>query len=125
MLAEADPVERTRMGDSGILRPLTGWQRANVLAAAQHIRELILKTPDDTKSRAVYEGLLEVLEPARRVARQQRELADAAKAAVRVREQRSGRERRSAERRTRSLGPPRGTERRRGERRSGRDRRRR
>ncbi len=108
------------MADSGILRPLTGWQRANVLAAAQHIRELIVKTPDDTKARAVYDGLLEVLEPARRVARQQRELADAAKAAVRVRELRSGRERRAAERRRVSVGPPGGQDRRRGERRSGR-----
>ncbi len=111
------------MGDSGILRPLTGWQRANVLAAAQHIRELIVKTPDDTKARAVYDGLLEVLEPARRVARQQRELADAAKAAVRVREMRSGRERRASERRLVNVDPPGGQERRRGERRSGRDRR--
>lgn len=111
------------MGDSGILRPLTGWQRANVLAAAQHIRELIVKTPDDTKARAVYDGLLEVLEPARRVARQQRELADAAKAAARVREMRSGRERRASERRRLNVDPPGGQERRRGERRSGRDRR--
>jgi hypothetical protein len=113
------------MGDSGILRPLTGWQRANVLAAAQHIRELIVKTPEDTKARAVYDGLLEVLEPARRVARQQREMAEAAKAAVRIREMRSGRERRTSDRRQVHAGPPGGQERRRGERRSGRDRRKR
>ena len=112
------------MGDSRILRPLTGWQRANVLAAAQHIRELILKSPTDAKARAVYEGLLEVLEPARRVTRQQREMAESAKAAVRVREPRTGRDRRTAERRRQGLGPP-GEERRRGERRSGRDRRKR
>jgi hypothetical protein len=111
------------MGDSGILRPLTGWQRANVLAAAQYVRELLLKTPTDLKGRAVYDGLLEVLEPTRRLARQQREMAEAAKAAVRIREQRSGRERRAAERRKVNLGAPRGDERRRGERRSGRDRR--
>ena len=112
------------MGDSGIMRPLTGWQRANVLAAAQYIRERILKTPDDTKARTVYDGLLEVLEPARRVARQQREIAAAAKAAVAIREQRAGRERRQADRRKANLGPPEGVERRRGERRSGRERRR-
>ena len=111
------------MGDSGIMRPLTGWQRANVLAAAQYVRELLLKTPNDLKGRAVYDGLLEVLEPARRLARQQREMAEAAKAAVRIREQRSGKDRRSTERRTVNLGPPAGTERRRAERRSGRDRR--
>ncbi len=69
------------MADSGSTRPLTGWQRANVLAAAQYIRELLLKTPTDAKGRAIYDGLLEVLEPARRVARQQREMAEAAKAA--------------------------------------------
>lgn len=113
------------MGDSGIMRPLTGWQRANVLAAAQYLRELLLKTPGDLKGRAVYDGLLEVLEPTRRVARQQREMAEAAKAAVRIREQRSGRERRAAERRVANLGPPGGQDRRRAERRSGRDRRKR
>jgi hypothetical protein len=111
------------MGDPGILRPLTGWQRANVLAAAQYVRELLLKTPADAKGRAVYEGLLEVLEPTRRVARQQREMAEAAKAAVRIRELRSGRERRGSERRKANVGAPSGGERRRGERRSGRDRR--
>jgi hypothetical protein len=111
------------MSDPGIVRPLTGWQRANVLAAAQYMRELLLKTPTDLKGRAVYEGLLEVLEPTRRVARQQREMADAAKAAARVRELRSGRERRTADRRKVSLGAPKSGERRRGERRSGRDRR--
>lgn len=111
------------MGDSRIMRPLTGWQRANVLAAAQYVRELLLKTPTDAKGRAVYDGLLEVLEPTRRVARQQREMAVAAKAAVRIREQRSGRERRAAERRKVSLGAPSAGERRRVERRSGRDRR--
>jgi hypothetical protein len=111
------------MADSGILRPLTGWQRANVLAAAQYVRELLLKTPGDLKGRAVYDGLLEVLEPARRVARQQREMAEAAKAAVRIRELRSGRERRGSDRRKMNLGPPGEQERRRGERRTGRDRR--
>ena len=111
------------MGDSGIMRPLTGWQRANVLAAAQYVRELLLKSPNDAKGRAVYDGLLEVLEPTRRLARQQREMAEAAKAAVRIRELRSGRERRAIERRKISLGPPGGQERRRSERRSGRDRR--
>jgi hypothetical protein len=111
------------MAETGITRPLTGWQRANVLAAAQYVRELLLKTPADAKGRAVYEGLLEVLEPARRVARQQREMAEAAKAAVRIRELRSGRERRSADRRKVSQGPPGAGERRRAERRSGRDRR--
>lgn len=111
------------MSESGITRPLTGWQRANVLAAAQYVRDLLLKTPTDVKGRAVYEGLLEVLEPTRRVARQQREMAEAAKVAARIREQRSGRDRRTAERRKVNLGAPSGGERRNTERRSGRDRR--
>ena len=111
------------MSDPGMTRPLTGWQRANVLAAAQYVRDLLLKAPTDIKGRAVYEGLLEVLEPTRRVARQQREMADAAKAAARIRELRSGRERRASERRKANLGAPTSGERRRAERRSGRDRR--
>jgi hypothetical protein len=112
------------MGDTGIMRPLAGWQRANVLAAAQYVRELLLKTPNDTRGRAVYDGLLEVLEPTRRLARQQREMAQAAKAAVPIREMRSGRERRMTDRRKVNLPPPGGQERRKAERRSGRDRRR-
>ena len=111
------------MADSGILKPLTGWQRANVLAAAQYIRDVLVRTPEDAKGRAAYDALLEVLEPARRVVRQQREMAQAAKAAVRITEKRSGKERRTADRRKVSLGPPAGGERRKGERRSGKDRR--
>ena len=111
------------MAETGIVRPVAGWQRANVLAAAQYVREHITQAPRDIRARAVYDGLLEVLEPARRIARQQRELAQAAKAAVAIRELRSGRERRGGERRRATLGPPGGVERRRGERRSGRDRR--
>lgn len=113
------------MSDSGIMKPLTGWQRANVLAAAQYIRDTILRTPDDQKARAVYDGLLEVLEPARRIVRQQREMADAAKAAVRIQEKRTGKDRRGAgsDRRRVNLGAPSGVERRKGDRRSGRDRR--
>jgi hypothetical protein len=111
------------MTDSGILKPLTGWQRANVLAAAQYIRDVLVRTPEDAKARAAYDALLEVLEPARRVVRQQREMAQAAKAAVRITEKRSGKDRRAADRRKVNLGPPAGGERRKGERRSGKDRR--
>jgi hypothetical protein len=94
-----------------------------VLAAAQYLREVLSRVPGDPKGQLVYDGLLEVLEPARRVARQQRELA-AARASVPVREQRLGSDRRTGnERRTRPLVPPGGAERRVGERRKG-DRRR-
>ena len=59
------------MSDAGVGRPLTGWQRAYVLAAAKYVREQALKTPDDEHARSVYAALLEVLEPARRARRQE------------------------------------------------------
>lgn len=107
----------------GSTTPMTGWQRANVLAAAQYLREVVTRTPNDAKAQAVYQGLLEVLEPARRTIRQQRELSEAARSSVTLREKRAGQERRRLDRRRVNLGPPAGVERRKNERRSGRDRR--
>ena len=107
----------------GSTTPMTGWQRANVLAAAQYLREVVTRTPNDVKAQAVYQGLLEVLEPARRTIRQQRELSEAARSSVTMREKRAGQERRRLERRRVNLGPPAGVERRKNERRTGRDRR--
>ena len=109
------------MMDSGVTRPLTGWQRAHVLSAAQYVRELLHKTPEDLKARSVYDGLLEVLEPTRRLARQHREQAPASYGSMW--EQRSGRERRAGERRLFDIGPADGRERRRAQRRNGRERR--
>jgi hypothetical protein len=104
--------------------PIAGWQRANVLAAAEYLRDLLKRSPTETKAQVVYEGLLEVLDPVRRAVRQQRELAGAAKAAIR--ERRSGIDRRvSGERRKASLGPPGGVERRAANRRKSTERRRR
>src|ERR1700741_4464277 len=109
----------------GSSTPMSGWQRANVLAAAQYLRDVVTRAPDDMKAQAVYQGLLEVLEPARRTIRQQRELSEAARSSVTLREKRAGQERRRNDRRRVNLGPPKGLgERRKGERRSGRDRRR-
>jgi hypothetical protein len=102
---------------------MAGWQRANVLAAAQFLREIVSRMPDDAKAQVVYQGLLEVLEPARRAVRQQRELAEAARSSVTLREKRAGAERRRVERRRVNLGPPKGVERRKTDRRNGRDRR--
>jgi hypothetical protein len=102
---------------------MSGWQRANVLAAAQYLRDIVSRSPGDTKAQAVYQGLLEVLEPARRAIRQQRELSDAARSSVMTREKRSGADRRRSDRRRVNLGSPTGVERRKGERRTGRDRR--
>ena len=106
----------------GSSTPMPGWQRANVLAAAQYLRDLVAGRPDDSKAQAVYEGLLEVLEPARRTIRQQRELTEAARLSVVSREKRTGAERRRGDRRRVNLGSP-GGERRKAERRSSRDRR--
>ena len=100
----------------------SGWQRANVLAAAQFLRDVVAGRPEDAKAQAVYEGLLEVLEPARRTIRQQRELAEAARLSVMSREKRAGAERRRGDRRRVNLGAP-GGERRKSQRRTGRDRR--
>ena len=111
------------MSVSSSSTPMAGWQRANVLAAAQYLRDVVSRMPDDKKAQAVYQGLLEVLEPARRTIRQQRELSEAARSSVMLREKRGGAERRRTERRRVNIGPPAGVERRRNERRSGRDRR--
>ena len=107
----------------GSSTPMAGWQRANVLAAAQYLRDIVSRSPDDLKAQSVYQGLLEVLEPARRAIRQQRELSEAARSSVTLREKRAGAERRRIDRRRVNLGPPAGVERRKTERRSGRDRR--
>jgi hypothetical protein len=110
------------MADSGTARPLTGWQRAHVLSAAQYVRELLQKAPEDAKARSVYDALLEVLEPTRRLARQHRERALGSVGSMW--EQRSGRDRRAGgERRMFAIGPPDGRERRFVQRRSGRERR--
>jgi hypothetical protein len=101
---------------------MAGWQRANVLAAAQYIRDIVSRKPADGKAQAVYQGLLEVLEPARRTLRQQRELSEAARFSGTLREKRAA-ERRRADRRRVNLGAAGGVERRKSERRSGRDRR--
>jgi hypothetical protein len=101
--------------------PMAGWQRANVLAAVQYLRDVVSRSPDDAKAQSVYQGLLEVLEPARRTIRQERELSEAARSSVALREKRAGRERRENDRRRVNLGA--GVERREGERRTGRDRR--
>jgi hypothetical protein len=106
-----------------MLKPVSGWQRAHVLAAAEYLREVVNAGGGDRKARTAYEGLLEVLEPARRAVRMQRELS-ATRASVPIKERRGTPDRRTGrDRRVVSLGPPGGVERRRTIRRSGRDRR--
>jgi len=102
---------------------MAGWQRANVLAAAQYLRDVVSRMPDDTKAHTVYQGLLEVLEPARRAIRHQRELSTAARSPVTTREKRTGADRRRTDRRRVNLGAPGGVDRRKRDRRTGQERR--
>ena len=60
------------------------------------MRDRIASGADDVRTKAVYEGLLDVLDPTRRTARMQREAAESAKAAVVVQ---TARDRRQSERR--------------------------
>lgn len=115
------------MADSGIFRinPLQGWQRDAILKAAQLIRDRFGNPPTDPLAKSAHDGLLEVLDPARRTVRMQRELGEATrKAALVAQAERRARERRAADRRRANQGPPAGvgerrkTERRAGERRS-------
>jgi hypothetical protein len=103
------------------------WQRANIQAAAAYLRQRIGDGETDARMKIVYEGLLDVLEPKRRVIRVQREAAESAKAAVAVQAERDRRRenerRHQRDRRAASLGPPSGVERRVADRRAGRDRR--
>jgi hypothetical protein len=105
---------------------LQAWQRANVVAAINYLGEIIGRSPGEVRARAIYEGLLEVLDPSRRVMRAQREMAEAARtAALSAKNERRQGERRRAERRKASGSPPGGVERRTGrDRRTGQDRRR-
>ena len=87
------------MADTGVFR--TGsWQRTNVNAAAAYLREILAREPGNLRVKALYDGLLDVLEPTRRVVRLQRELATATTAAKQERrrqERRSGDDRRQHE----------------------------
>jgi hypothetical protein len=95
------------------------WQRANVQAAANYVRECIGAGASDVRSKAVYEGLRDVLDPARRTARLQRESAAAAKSAVTIQAARERRNQATRDRRKSNLGPPSGAERRAGRERRG------
>jgi hypothetical protein len=104
---------------------VSGWQRANIQAAATYLRERMTAGQVDAKTKAIYDGLLEVLDPTRRTLRLQREAASARAVPVTsARERRMRIERRAHDRRAAALGPPSSVERRAGgDRRRGRDRR--
>jgi hypothetical protein len=101
---------------------LQPWQRANILAAANYLRELGA-TKSGGRPEVIHQGLLEVLDPARRVTRLQREMASAAKAAASMHERRAGRDRRHNDRRKTDLGRADGDRRNDRDRRAGADRR--
>jgi C4-dicarboxylate-specific signal transduction histidine kinase len=111
------------MADSGVFRinPLQGWQREAILKAAQLLRDRFGNPPVDAQARSAHDGLLEVLDPARRTVRLQRELSEATrKAALTEKTERRQKERRANDRRRANLGPPPGVpERRKAERRAG------
>ncbi len=114
------------MGDAGIFK--TGqhvWQRANIMAAANYLREQLNQAPGDGRLKSLYEGLLEVLDPSRRTVRVQRELAALTVATTPVKIERRRHDRRNGQRRMKDIGPPAGMAERRsgGDRRTGRDRR--
>jgi hypothetical protein len=99
------------MADSGIFRinPLQSWQREQILKAAQLLRDRFGNPPVDAQARAAHDGLLEVLDPARRTVRLQRELSEATRKATQTeRTERRARERRANDRRKANLGPPSG-----------------
>lgn len=103
------------------------WQSENIKAAAAYMRERIATGDDGQRTKAIYEGLLDVLDPTRRATRMQREMAAASKhaaaAAIKAERERRAAERRRTDRRRLNLGSPTGVERRKGDRRTGRDRR--
>ncbi len=108
------------------------WQSSNVQAAAAYLRERIAGGDSSARTKAIYEGLLEVLDPTRRATRVQREMAASTKvmaaAAAAAKAEKAERERRAAERRRQdrrrlNMGSPTGVERRATERRTGSDRR--
>ena len=111
------------MADSGIFRinPLQAWQREAILKAAQLRRDRFGNPPVDAQARSAHDGLLEVLDPARRTVRLQKELSEATrKAALTAKTERRQRERRANDRRKANVGPPPGVpDRRKGDRRHG------
>ena len=108
---------------SGIFRinPLQAWQREAILKAAQLLRDKFGNPPADAAVQTAHDGLLEVLDPARRTVRLQRELSEATrKAALTEQAERRQKERRASDRRKVNVGPPPDIpDRRRGERRRG------
>jgi hypothetical protein len=104
------------------------WQFENIKSAATYMRERIAAGDNGPRTKVIYQGLLEVLDPTRRATRIQRETAAASRiaaaAAIKAeRERRAAERRRKADRRRMNLGSPTAVEQRTRERRTRRDRR--
>ena len=108
---------------SGIFRlnPLQAWQREAITKAVQLLRERFGNPPSDPQARTAHDGLLEVLDPARRTARLEKDLSHVAHGgAFNEKTERRVRNSRGPDRRKVDIGPPPGIqERRKGERRKG------
>jgi hypothetical protein len=112
------------VADSGIFRIAHQmWQRANITAVAAYLREVLAREPDNARVRVLHDGLLDVMDPTRRLVRQQREMSAAA--AIVKQERRSTERRVASERRQKKMTLPEELERRRSgpDRRAARDRR--
>ena len=72
---------------------LMPWQRASILGALNYFRDIV-RVGGNPQAQILAQGLMEVLEPSKRTIRLQREAAQAATASAQ-----SGRERRARERR--------------------------
>jgi len=81
---------------------LTPWQRANILAALNYLKD-IGRIGQNPQALALAQGLMEVLEPARRTIRIQREAAQAATAGAQSGRERRAQERRGGDRRKRTV----------------------
>jgi hypothetical protein len=92
------------------------WQTIHIQAAAGFLRERIAGGDASPRTKAIYEGLLDVLDPVRRATRVQRENSAAARsaaaAAIKAERDRRISDRRAVERRKVNLGSPTGVERR-------------
>jgi hypothetical protein len=98
--------------DTYVGMTLTPWQRANIYAALNYLKDLG-RMGQNPQAQGLAQGLMEVLEPSRRTVRLQREAAQAATAGARNgREQRKGERRRTPDRRNQTTthsGPERRT----------------
>jgi hypothetical protein len=100
------------------------WQRVHILATVNYLHDRIHAGARDARTRAIYEGLLDVLDPSRREGRLQKELARAVHPKPAKVERRLGTDRRSGQdRRKRNIGNPEGDQRKPFDRRSIYDRR--